>query len=94
MPTGLADTEGGLYLRPRDLAKVAYLFLKDGNRDIPGEEPSLTARVAIERVPGRGRGAGGVEALSRRGNPAGVQAVAATASRNSASILAASAYGS
>ena len=29
-PTGLADTEGGLYLRPRDLAEIAYLFLKDG----------------------------------------------------------------
>lgn len=30
-PTGLADTEGGLYLRPHDLAKIAYLFLKNGN---------------------------------------------------------------
>src|SRR4030095_11469932 len=29
-PTGLADTEGGLYLKPRDLAKIAYLFLKNG----------------------------------------------------------------
>jgi CubicO group peptidase (beta-lactamase class C family) len=29
-PTGLADTEGGLYLRPHDLAKIAYLFLKNG----------------------------------------------------------------
>jgi CubicO group peptidase (beta-lactamase class C family) len=29
-PTGLVDTEGGLYLAPRDLAKVAYLYLHDG----------------------------------------------------------------
>jgi CubicO group peptidase (beta-lactamase class C family) len=28
--TGLADTEGGLYLRTHDLARIAYLFLKNG----------------------------------------------------------------
>lgn len=29
-PTGLSDTEGGLYLTPRDLAKIGYLYLRDG----------------------------------------------------------------
>ena len=29
-PKGLADTEGGLYLTPRDLAKIGYLYEKDG----------------------------------------------------------------
>lgn len=29
-PAGLVDTEGGLYLRPHDLAKIWYLFLKRG----------------------------------------------------------------
>ncbi len=32
-PTGLADTEGGLYLRPADLARIFYLFLQNGNWD-------------------------------------------------------------
>ncbi len=29
-PTGLADTEGGLYLASGDLAKIGFLFLKNG----------------------------------------------------------------
>lgn len=29
-PTGLVDTEGGLYLDPRDLAKFGYLYENDG----------------------------------------------------------------
>jgi len=29
-PTGLADTEGGLYLKSRDVAKIGFLFLKNG----------------------------------------------------------------
>src|SRR5262249_11725941 len=32
-PTGLVDTEGGLYLKPRDVAKIWYLFLKNGMWD-------------------------------------------------------------
>lgn len=32
-PTGLTDTEGGLYLRPEDLARIAYLFLRRGQWD-------------------------------------------------------------
>ncbi len=31
IPTGLADTEGGLYLTATDLAKIWYLFLREGN---------------------------------------------------------------
>lgn len=30
-PTGLADTEGGLYLAATDLAKIFYLYLKEGS---------------------------------------------------------------
>jgi CubicO group peptidase (beta-lactamase class C family) len=29
-PTGLVDTEGGLFLRTHDLAKIAYLYAKNG----------------------------------------------------------------
>ena len=29
-PTGETDTEGGLYLTARDLAKIGYLYLRDG----------------------------------------------------------------
>ncbi|MDH4064092.1 MAG: beta-lactamase family protein [Acidobacteriota bacterium] len=32
-PKGLADTEGGLYLTARDLAKIGYLYLHDGMWD-------------------------------------------------------------
>ena len=29
-PLGLVDTEGGLYLRPQDLAKIGQLYMQDG----------------------------------------------------------------
>jgi CubicO group peptidase (beta-lactamase class C family) len=29
-PKGFPDTEGGLYLLPQDLAKIGYLYLRDG----------------------------------------------------------------
>ena len=32
-PSGLVDAEGGVYLRPSDLAKLWYLFLQDGKSD-------------------------------------------------------------
>jgi CubicO group peptidase (beta-lactamase class C family) len=32
-PTGLLDTEGGLYLEPDDLARIGYLYLNDGTWD-------------------------------------------------------------
>jgi len=55
-PTGLADTQGGLYLAPRDLAKIAYLYLNggmwEGKSIVPADwvkastTPSITASAA------------------------------------------------
>ncbi len=53
-PTGLPDTEGGLYLEADDLAKIGYLYLHDGvwngQRILPtGWVAASTAR-RVERV--------------------------------------------
>ncbi|HEY7697424.1 MAG TPA: serine hydrolase, partial [Vicinamibacteria bacterium] len=60
-PSGLSDTEGGLYLAPRDLAKIGYLYLKDGvwegKRILPeGWVAESTApAVVASTTPGRER---------------------------------------
>lgn len=58
-PTGLADTEGGLYLRRADLAKIWYLFLKggtwDGKQIVTTEWARLSVTPAMD-VGGRGQG--------------------------------------
>ncbi|HET9359170.1 MAG TPA: serine hydrolase [Vicinamibacterales bacterium] len=50
-PTGHADTEGGLYLTPRDLAKIGYLFLRggvwDGTRILAEEFVRASAMTQI-----------------------------------------------
>lgn len=50
-PTGLADTEGGLYLTTDDLARIGYLYLNDGvwngNRILPEGWVGATSRVAV-----------------------------------------------
>jgi CubicO group peptidase (beta-lactamase class C family) len=52
-PTGLVDTEGGLFLAPRDLAKLAYLYLHDGVWEgktvVPADwvKASITPSVAV-----------------------------------------------
>jgi CubicO group peptidase (beta-lactamase class C family) len=56
-PTGLADTEGGLYLEARDLAKIWYLFLRNGawdGRQVVSPEwvrSSITPAIAISPAP-------------------------------------------
>ena len=55
-PTGLSDTEGGPYLKPEDLAKVGFMYLKNGTWD--GEQvvqvnwvkDSLAASVTTARA--------------------------------------------
>jgi CubicO group peptidase (beta-lactamase class C family) len=51
-PRGLADTEGGLYLEPRDLAKVGYLYLHEGSWDgkqiVPAEWVRQSTRWTVD----------------------------------------------
>ncbi len=58
-PTGLVDTEGGLYLAPRDLAKIAYLYLKkgvwEGKQIVPSEWVDASIAPSVT-VPARGAG--------------------------------------
>jgi CubicO group peptidase (beta-lactamase class C family) len=47
-PKGLADTEGGLYLAPRDLAKIGYLYLHKGVWDGKRLLPESWAKASTE----------------------------------------------
>jgi CubicO group peptidase (beta-lactamase class C family) len=53
-PTGLPDTEGGLYLSSSDLAKIGFLFLHNGawkgKQIVPREwvKASVTPSIAVE----------------------------------------------
>jgi len=60
-PKGLADTEGGLYLQPRDLAKFGYLYLHDGmwegTRILPADWTKQSTRWLVDGgKTGRGYG--------------------------------------
>ena len=60
-PKGLADTEGGLYLAPRDFAKIGFLYLHDGvwdgKRILPeGWVKASTASATATKEKGIGYG--------------------------------------
>ncbi len=56
-PTGLADTEGGLYLTARDLAKIGYLYLKggrwEGQQILPESWVARATTPIVETRPGQ-----------------------------------------
>lgn len=56
-PTGLADTEGGLYLTARDLAKIGYLYLKggrwEGQQIVPESWVAKATTPLVETRPGQ-----------------------------------------
>ena len=58
-PSGLIDTEGGLYLRPQDLAKIGYLFLNNGIWD--GKRIVQQEWVRSSVAPSISVGTGGVK---------------------------------
>jgi CubicO group peptidase (beta-lactamase class C family) len=57
-PTGHPDTEGGLYLEPRDLAKIGYLYMKDGvwngTRLLPEGWAAISTTPALVVDPAKG----------------------------------------
>ena len=60
-PTGLVDTEGGLYLEASDLARIWYLFLAGGSwggkRVVSADwvKASVTPAVSVGNAPGAPR---------------------------------------
>ncbi len=61
-PTGHPDTEGGLYLEPRDLAKIGYLYMNDGawngTRLLPAGWAAASTAPAMSVEPAKGIGYG------------------------------------
>jgi CubicO group peptidase (beta-lactamase class C family) len=61
-PKGYPDTEGGLYLEAESLAKIGYLFLRDGVWDgreiLPAEWVRAATARRVERVNSAGFGYG------------------------------------
>jgi CubicO group peptidase (beta-lactamase class C family) len=58
-PSGLIDTEGGLYLSPHDLARIAFLFLKNGAWE--GRQILAAEWVKASVAPSLNVGSGGVK---------------------------------